>query len=87
MRCQMKISKHAKVRINQRGIPSSALDFALMFSTPNFNKGRGSLSYTLTGRNIEEARTFVGRLINDLEHLKDRTIVTDETSSTIITVY
>ena len=83
----MKISKHAKIRFKQRGIPSSALDFALMFSTPSINKGRNSLSYTLTGKNIEEARTFVGRLVNDLEHLKNRTIITDETSSTIITVY
>jgi len=83
----MRISKHAKSRINQRGIPYSALDFALMFSTPTFNNGRRSLTYTLTGKNIEEARTFIGSLFNDLEHLKNRTIITDETSTTIITVY
>lgn len=83
----MKISKHAKVRFQQRGIPSSLLDLALMFGTPRFNNGRNSLSYTLTNKNIQEARNFVGKMMNDLEHLKNRTIITDETCSTIITVY
>lgn len=40
--CKMKISKHAKIRFKQRGIPSSALDFVLMFCTPSTNKGRNS---------------------------------------------
>jgi cell division protein FtsB len=83
----MKTSRHANKRIQQRGIPSSAIDLALLFSTPTFNKGRGSLSYTLTSRNIAEARTYIGRLMNDLDHLKNRTIVTDESTSKIITVY
>ncbi|MDY0274142.1 MAG: hypothetical protein RBR42_01740 [Desulfomicrobium sp.] len=83
----MRVSNHAKKRFSQRGIPSNVTDLVLAFGTPTHLRGRNALSYKLTKKDLAQVRTFVGKLLNDLEHFQGRTIITDEASSTIITVY
>ncbi|NLV97879.1 MAG: hypothetical protein GX043_11185 [Desulfovibrionales bacterium] len=83
----MRVSNHAKKRFSQRGIPSNVNDLVLAFGTPTHLRGRNALSYKLTKKNMAQARSFLGGLLNDLENFQGRTIITNEASSTIITVY
>ena len=80
----MRLSKHATIRLKQRGIPLSALDCIMLFGNPVPAQG-SAIRYIFTNSSFVEAEHHLKSLLQDLHSLRNRSIIMD--GSTCITTY
>jgi hypothetical protein len=74
----MNVTKHAKARSRQRGIPLENLDIILSFGTPIFKKG-GATEFRLLKKDAK-------KLIQQFDKLIGKAVLVSE-DGTIITTY
>ena len=65
----MKISQHASVRLQQRGIPMSAIDCIMLFGTPEKAKG-GAVRYRFTNKSYSEAEGHLKGMLQRLASMR-----------------
>lgn len=82
----MKISQHASVRLQQRGIPMSAVDCIILFGTPEKAK-RGAVRYRFTNKSYSEAASHLKGMLQRLDSMRNRCLVVDAESDSVITLY
>ena len=81
----MEITKHAKVRSQQRGIPASVIDLIMQYGKPKKAPGK-ALQYEVHGETIPQLQSRLKGLLQQVEKLKNTVVVVAEDGS-IITVY
>lgn len=82
----MRLTKHAAIRLQQRGIPLSALDCVMLFGNPVPAPG-GAIRYTFTNRSFVEAEHHLKSLLQNLHAMKNRSLIIDADLGTCITAY
>lgn len=84
---KMKITEHATVRSQQRGIPPIVLDLLLKFGCHEYDHGGAEIVY-FDRRSKKSVETYTGGLISKLsDHLDSYAILDGETVVTIGTRY
>lgn len=81
----MKLSKHAQLRSQQRGIPESLLDLVLEYGEPKV-VGGDAISYEVSGKNANAIQAHLKQLIQNIDKVKNKVVVTGS-DGTIITTY
>ena len=80
----MTITKHAEQRSQQRSIPLNEFDLIMQIGTPDFCPG-GATSFTVLRKDKTHAIEYLKKLIQKVDKLEGKTIVTSGDS--IITTY
>ena len=80
----MNISKHAKIRCQQRGISETELDIILALGEMNAKPG-GAMEYKILKREKEQAISSLKRLIHKIERISEKSVLASG-DNTIITV-
>lgn len=81
----MEISKHAKIRSQQRAIPASVIDLILEYGKPHKTTGN-ALRYEVEREKIPMLQSRLKRLIQKVEKIKNTAVLVAD-DGTIITVY
>ena len=82
----MKITNHAKVRGQQRGINNYQIRLIKAFGVAKRVPG-DAMSYKLTNKNLKELEFILKQGVQFLDKLKNKTIICDDSSNTVITCY
>lgn len=80
----MSISKHAKIRCQQRGIPNDEIDLIIQYGTQK-NKVGGAIEYGVKKKDKNKIIQKLKRLINKLDKIQNKRVLVVDNS--IITVY
>jgi len=80
----MDISKHAKIRCQQRGIPNNYIDLIVQFGTPLYKPG-GVIEYSINKKDKNQIQNHLKNLINRLDKIGNKAVLVIENQ--IITVY
>ncbi len=80
----MDISKHAKIRCQQRGIPSDMIELIVEFGTPRGKPG-GAFEYVIREKDKNQMIFRLRYLINHLEKTAGKAVLVIDNQ--IITVY
>lgn len=81
----MNISKHAKIRIQQRGIPLSVVELIIQYGEPKKAQGN-AYKYEVNGNMIPKLQSHIKDLLQQVEKLKNKVVVVAEDDA-IITAY
>jgi len=81
----MEISKHAKIRSQQRGIPESITDLIVEFGDPIEVPG-DAFKYEVTGRTINALNSHLKSLVHQVDKMKNKVVLVSQDGN-IITTY
>ena len=81
----MRITKHAKRRMRQRGIRTDIVDFIEYFVPSNYLQGANKI--TLSKRKVNEITRDIRKFIDQLEKHSGTELVLDTGGRTLITAY
>ena len=82
----MNLTLHASKRLRQRGIREDCLNLLLEYGKPKRKVGNVT-ELKLNKKDISDITHELKRLIRKLSAVKNKAILIDETSNTIITAY
>ncbi len=82
----MRISNHASIRSQQRGIPKNYIDLILRYGTPVRRQG-DTLEYRLHKKDKERIIKHLKQLIQSIDNCTGKAILVDSDMEEIITVY
>lgn len=82
----MRITKHAVVRGQQRGINSHQIRLIKAFGEATRVPGN-AVAYQLTNKNLKELEFILKQGVQFLDKLKNKKIICDNSSNTVITCY
>ncbi len=82
----MKITKHAEMRCQQRGILPDAIDLILQFGTP-IRKPGNVLEFRLAKRDKGRIITHLKRQIQTIDKTLNKAVLVDADEEEIITAY
>ena len=80
----MDITKHAKIRCQQRGIPKNYIDLILQFGTPLCKPG-GAIEYRINKKYKSQIQAHLKNLINRLDKIGNKAVLVSDNQ--VITVY
>ena len=80
----MDISKHAKIRCQQRGIPISIVDLIMQFGTP-IPKAGGAFEFRILRKDKNRVQSYLKQLTSLLNKTSDIALI--ESNGKILTVY
>ena len=82
----MRISNHASIRSQQRGIPKDYIDLILRYGTPVRRQG-DTLEYRLYKKDKERIIKHLKQLIQSIDKCTGKAVLVDSDVEGIITVY
>lgn len=82
----MEMSQHAKVRMQQRGIPEAVVDILVLYGTPVRKKGN-ALEYRFKKNEIARAVADLQHTINSLKRAVNTSVLVSSDTGDVITVY
>ena len=82
----MKISNHANIRSQQRGIPKDYIDIILKYGTPVRRQG-DTLEYRLHKKDKERTTNHLKQLIQSIDKCTANAVLVDSDMEEIVTVY
>lgn len=82
----MKLTKHAKARIQQRGIPTSLIDLIINYGTPKKVIGN-AFAYEVNGRVKNKLIARLKHLIRLIEKLPGKVIIESEDGAVLTTYH
>lgn len=83
----MELSKHAKIRSQQRSIPENYINMIMQFGTPTRRPGN-ALEYKINRKSKNHVISHLKHLINIVDKCSKKAVLVDaENLNKIITVY
>ena len=82
----MRISNHASIRSQQRGIPKDYIDIILRYGTPVRKQG-DTLEYRLRKKDKERIIKHLKQLIQSIDKCTGKGVLVDSNMEEIVTVY
>lgn len=82
----MKISRHATIRSQQRGIPKDYIDIIVRYGTPVRRQG-DTLEYRLHRKDRERIITHLKQLIQSIDKCNNKAVLVDSKLEEIVSVY
>lgn len=82
----MKISNHANIRSQQRGIPKDHIDIILKYGTPVRRQG-DTLGYRLHKKDKERIIKHLKQLIQSIDKCTGKAVLVDSNMEEVVTVY
>lgn len=82
----MKLTKHAKIRSQQRGIPESLIDLIIRYGTPKRTVGN-AIAYEVSGKVKNRLIARLKHLIRLIEKLPGKVIIESDDRSVLTTYH
>jgi hypothetical protein len=82
----MRISKHARSRCQQRGIPSRFIELILEYGAPVRNAGNAT-EYRLLKGDKAKIESFARSLLQNVDKISHKAVLLSDDAQTVITLY